>query len=178
MMGVRSSHSPAALTMSLKTPMSLHSDCPNGAKSKGKTCPFHKFSFDRAEANSEIGIQDYHSSSRPVEGAVGGSPCSLIVTGSPGTLYSSFTQRPRSTNWQCSEQNGRCGLSCHWTGLLQFGHFMKTIYLSPARFSVAGRGQRLWPLHQNFSPNEIDRTFTAHGVQAHRNAGPSTKPQC
>ena len=35
------------------------------------------------------------------------SGCSGTVAGSPGTLYSSFTQQPRSISLQRSEQNGR-----------------------------------------------------------------------
>ena len=42
-----------------------------------------------------------------------------------GTLYSSLTQRPRSTSLQRSEQKGRNGLSFHSTGLPQIGHFIE-----------------------------------------------------
>ena len=39
-----------------------------------------------------------------------------------------------------------------------------------APVSVSGRSQRLRPFDQDSSPYEIDRTFAAHGIQAHSNA--------
>ncbi|MDT4897740.1 MAG: hypothetical protein QOH25_2817 [Acidobacteriota bacterium] len=51
-------------------------------------------------------------------------PSSLL---SAGTRYSSLAQRPKSISLQRSEQKGRCGLSCHSAGLLQFGHFIRKI---------------------------------------------------
>ena len=44
------------------------------------------------------------------------------------------------------------------------------LFVAAAPVSVSGYRQRLRPFHQNFSPDEIDRTFTAHGVQAHGHA--------
>ncbi len=55
----------------------------------------------------------------------GESASSGIVTRSPGTVYSSLTQQPRSMSLQRSEQKGRYGLSCHSAGLLQVGHFIE-----------------------------------------------------
>jgi hypothetical protein len=53
-----------------------------------------------------------------------------------GTLYSSLAQRPKSISLQRSEQKGRVGLSCHWAGFPQIGHFIKV-----KRQKVKGKSQ-------------------------------------
>ena len=101
-------------------------------------------------------------------GVEGDSACS--ETRSPGTLYSSLTQWPRSTSLQRSEQNGRCGLSFHSTGFLQLGHFIirsitKPLKAQDLKFSF--NCSRFPTPYEHYSPIGIDRTFAALGVQAH-----------
>src|SRR6185295_7105463 len=55
------------------------------------------------------------SSSVDVRSASGGSAISAGLILRPGTRYSSSVQRPKSINWQRSEQKGRDELSCHST---------------------------------------------------------------
>lgn len=94
-------------------------------------------------------------------------------TGRPGKRYSSLTHLLRSTSLQRSEQNGRNGLSCHSTCLLQVGHFFMS---QMGRRLIGERSFTHWAqqpfraLDQNSSVNEVDRTFPAHRVQAHRHA--------
>src|SRR6185503_19360075 len=95
---------------------------------------------------------------------------SALGTGFPGTRYSSFTHFPRSISLQRSEQNGRWGLSCQGTGLLQVGHCFIKAELRRDRdfFYVVQKPFR--PLHQKSTVNEIDRTLPSHRVQANGNA--------
>jgi len=44
------------------------------------------------------------------------------------------------------------------------------LFVAPAPVSGSGCCQRWRPLNQDSSPNEIDRTFTAHDVQAYSDA--------
>ena len=103
------------------------------------------------------------------EGAgASGSRCSG-GSGLPGTRYSSFTQRPRSTILHRSEQKGRKGLSLYSTGLPQVGHFIcgrREPSSSVCDSQLATK--RFRPLHQNSPVNEINRTFTPHCIQPYR----------
>src|SRR5262244_1942610 len=105
------------------------------------------------------GRQSYSSSSRPASLFV----CTLSTcssgNGSPGTRYSPSTQRPRSTSWQRSEQNGRNGLSFHSVGLPQVGHFMN-LETQASAHSL----ERCRSFDQYSSSDECDRTFATHGV--------------
>ena len=110
--------------------------------------------------------------SKPVWFSSSSPECS-VGTGFPGTRYSSLTHLPRSSSLQRSEQNGRKGLSCHSTCLLQVGQ----CFIEVDGEKLAGYGdfgnrvqQSFGTLHENPSINKFDRTFTTHRVQANGDA--------
>ena len=91
-------------------------------------------------------------------------------SGSPGTRYSPSTQRPRSTSWQRSEQNGRKGLSFHSVGLPQVGHFMNLEQRAHRcrNYSEAGRLSSIRLLTKAIGPSRrmaFKRTVTLSRVE-------------